>query len=251
MTGVAIVTGAGRGIGKAIAEKLAQVGHSVVLCSRSERELEEVAAAIRGAGGTALPVRTDVGSEDQLKALVQSAQRLGALEILVNNAGIAPKPRQGKRTPLIEMDVAEWEQVMRVNLTSAFILGRETGRLMCAARRGAIVNIASVAIRNGGLTAGAHYVASKSGMIGLTKAMAREFAPFGVRVNAIAPGRISTAMTVVSNRLLDDDWTAREVPLGREGRPEEIADAVAFLASERSSFITGMTLDVTGGWSMP
>jgi 3-oxoacyl-[acyl-carrier protein] reductase len=251
MTGVAIVTGAGRGIGRAIAEKLAQTGHPVALCSRSEKELEEVAASIRKAGGKALPVRTDVSSEDQLKALVQAAATLGTIEILVNNAGIAPKPRQGKRTPLMEMTVAEWNEVIDVNLTSAFILTREAGKIMGDAKRGAIVNIASIAIRNGGLTAGAHYVASKSGMIGLTKASARELAPYGIRVNAIAPGRISTAMTVISNKLLDSSWTQREVPLGREGRPEEIADAVLFLASDRASFITGMTLDVTGGWSMP
>lgn len=251
MTGVAIVTGAGRGIGRAIAEKLAENGHPVALCSRSEKELDEVAAAIRKAGGKALPVRTDVSSEDQLKALVQAAEKLGTIEILVNNAGIAPKPRQGKRTPLMEMSVAEWSEVIDVNLTSAFILTREAGKIMSAAKRGAIVNIASIAIRNGGLTAGAHYVASKSGMIGLTKASARELAPYGIRVNAIAPGRISTAMTIISNKLLDSSWTQREVPLGREGRPEEIADAVLFLASERASFITGMTLDVSGGWSMP
>ncbi len=151
----------------------------------------------------------------------------------------------------MEMTVAEWNEVIDVNLTSAFILTREAGKIMGDAKRGAIVNIASIAIRNGGLTAGAHYVASKSGMIGLTKASARELAPYGIRVNAIAPGRISTAMTVISNKLLDSSWTQREVPLGREGRPEEIADAVLFLASDRASFITGMTLDVTGGWSMP
>ncbi len=251
MPEIAIVTGAGRGIGKAIAENLARAGYRVVICARSEKELENVAAGIHDKGGQAMATRVDVGSETELVKFVEATERLGAIEILVNNAGIAPKPRQGKRTPLVEMTVDEWDEVMRVNLTSAFILTREVGRRMCAARRGSIVNIASIAVRNGGLTGGAHYVASKSGMVGLTKAAAKEFAPFGVRVNAIAPGRIATAMTVVSNRLLDPQWTAREVPLGREGRPEEIADAVEFLATERSSFITGMTLDVTGGWSMP
>ena len=251
MPAVAIVTGAGRGLGKAIAETLAKSGHSVVICARSTGELDQVAEGIRRAGGIALAVPTDVSSEEQLTRLVAAARSAGSIEVLVNNAGIAPKPRGGKRTPLIEMTVREWEEVMSVNLTSAFILGREVGRLMCEQRSGSIVNIASIAMRNGGLTAGAHYVASKSGMVGLTKAMAREFAPFGVRVNAINPGRISTAMTAVSYRLLDAAWTAREIPLAREGRPEEIADAVQFLASERSSFITGMTLDVTGGWSMP
>lgn len=251
MAEIAIVTGAGRGIGKAIAENLARRGYHVIICARSQDEIDAAAAGIRESGGQATAMRSDVAVEADLLSFVERAAALGPITTLVNNAGIAPKPRDGKRTPLVEMTTLEWDEVIRVNLTSAFILTREIGRRMCEARTGAIVNIASIAIRNGGLTAGAHYVASKAGMIGLTKAAAKEFAPYSVRVNAVAPGRISTAMTVKSNRLLDPDWTAREVPLGREGKPSELADAVEFLVTEKSSFITGLTLDVTGGWSMP
>jgi 3-oxoacyl-[acyl-carrier protein] reductase len=185
------------------------------------------------------------------RKIVEAARGAGGpVEVLVNNAGVSPKPRNGRRTPVIEMTIAEWNAVMMTNLTSAFVLCRDIGALMCEAKRGSIINIASVAVRVGALTAGAHYVASKAGMVGLTKAVSQEFAAHGVRVNAVAPGRIATAMTQLANQSIDGGWLQRTVPLGREGEPREIADVVAFLASPQSSYITGSTIDVTGGWTM-
>jgi 3-oxoacyl-[acyl-carrier protein] reductase len=168
----------------------------------------------------------------------------------VNNAGLSPKPRAGKRTPLLEMTVAEWNELMAINLTSAFVLTRDIGALMCKAGRGSIVNVASVAARIGALTAGAHYVASKAGMVGLTKAASLEFAPHHVRVNAVAPGRIATLMTANAQVSLQAGWVESHVPLARQGEAQEVADVVAFLASDKSSYITGSTIDVSGGWTM-
>jgi 3-oxoacyl-[acyl-carrier protein] reductase len=251
MPGLAIVTGAGRGIGKAIALALADAGHPLVICARSEPELEATAEAVRERGGHATVVPADVSSEEDLKRLVAVGREHGQpIEVLVNNAGVSPKPREGRRTPLTEMTTHEWNEVMAINLTSAFVLTRDVGALMCRAKRGSIINISSIAVRMGAPTAGAHYVASKAGMVGLTKATAREFAPFGVRANSIAPGRITTALTEISNRSLEPGWIDRHIPLAREGDPREIADAVVFLASDKSSYITGCTIDVTGGWTM-
>lgn len=251
MPGLAIVTGAGRGIGRAIALALADAGHPLLICARSQSELEAVAEAVGKRGGHATVVPADVASEQDLGRVVAAARGHGEpIEVLVNNAGVSPKPRNGRRTPLTEMTTREWNEVMAINLTSAFILSRDVGALMCTAKRGSIVNISSVAIRMGAPTGGAHYVASKAGMDGLTKATAREFAPFGVRANAIAPGRITTALTEISNRALEPGWLERTILLGREGEPREIADVVVFLASDKASYITGCTLDVTGGWTM-
>ena len=251
MTTTAIVTGAGRGIGRAIALVLAEAGHQVVIVARTAAELDETAAVVRESGGVALPVVADVSSEADLARVVAQAQGLGApIDVLVNNAGVSPKPRNGRRTPFLEMTVSEWNDVMAINLTSAFVLSRDIGALMCKAGRGSIVNVASIAVRMGAQMSGAHYVASKSGMVGLTKAVARELAPHKVRVNAVAPGRISTVMTEVSKRSLDPGWLEQHIPLAREGEAREVADVVAFLASDRSSYLTGATIDVTGGWTM-
>jgi len=251
MPGVAIVTGASRGIGKASALALAEAGHAVVICARSQSDLEATAAEVRARGGRATAVVADVASEDDLKRLVAEARRQGeSIDVLVNNAGVSPKPRNGRRTPVVEMTTQEWNEVMTTNLTSSFILAREVGKLMCSAKRGSIISISSVSVRVGGPSSGAHYVASKAGMSGLTKALAREFAPFGVRANAIAAGSIATVIGARSKNALEADWVERTIPLGRQGEPREIADLVVFLASDRSSYITGCTMDATGGWTM-
>jgi 3-oxoacyl-[acyl-carrier protein] reductase len=248
---IAVVTGAGRGIGKAIALAFADLGHTVVIAARSEAELQAVAREIGARGARAVVVAADVAQEAGLARIVAAAKACaGQVAVLVNNAGVSPKPRAGRRTPFLEMSMQEWNDVMATNLTSAFVLSRDLGAVMCAAGRGSIVNIASVAVRVGALTGGAHYVASKAGMVGLTKAIAREFAPHGVRVNAVAPGRIATAMTEVANRSIEPGWPGHTIPLGREGDVREIAGVVTFLASPQASYITGCTLDVTGGWTM-
>ncbi len=250
MIPVAVVTGAGRGIGQAISLALAGQGYTVVIASRTQSELDDTAREIERRGGRCIVVAADMANEADLQRIVDTARMAGQVGVLVNNAGVSPKPRGGRRTPVTEMTTQEWNEVMAVNLTSAFVLTRDIGKLMCEAKQGAIVNIASVAVRIGALTAGAHYVASKAGMVGLTKSTAQEFAPHGVRVNAVAPGRIATVMTRVANKSLEPGWVQRNVPLGREGEVHEIADVVCFLASPQSSYITGSTIDVTGGWTM-
>jgi 3-oxoacyl-[acyl-carrier protein] reductase len=248
---VAIVTGASRGIGRAVALALAAERYAVVMVARDRAALESAAGEVQAHGGRPIVLPADVAAESDLLRIVDAARSAGGpVEVLVNNAGISPKPRDGRRTPLLEMSLGEWNEVLAVNLTSAFVLTRDIGRMMCDARRGSIVNVASVAARIGALTAGAHYVASKAAMVGFTKAAALEFAPYGVRVNGVAPGRIATAMTARASVSVPQGWLESHVPLARQGEAAEVAEAVAFLASERSSYITGSTVDVSGGWTM-
>jgi 3-oxoacyl-[acyl-carrier protein] reductase len=231
----ALVTGASRGIGRSIAEELARAGASVVVGYRSGKdEAEEVASAI---GGRA--VQADVGSDEDARRLVDEA---GELDVLVNNAGVT---RDGL---LARMPDDDWETVLRTNLYGAFHTCRAAARGMMRRRRGAIVNVTSVVGIHGnpGQT---NYAASKGGIIGFTKALARELAPRGVRANAIAPGYIDTALTGV----LPEDVTAAiltNTPLGRLGEPTDVAGAVRFLCSDEASFITGEVLLVDGGLGM-
>ena len=231
----ALVTGGSRGIGRAIAEELASAGASVVVGYRSGKdEAEAVASAI---GGRA--VRADVGSDEDARRLVGEA---GELDVLVNNAGVT---RDGL---LARMPDDDWETVLRTNLYGAFHTCRAAARGMMRRRRGAIVNVTSVVGIHGnpGQT---NYAASKGGIIGFTKALARELAPRGVRANAVAPGYIDTALTGV----LPEDVTAAiltNTPLGRLGEPHDVAGAVRFLCSDEASFITGEVLLVDGGLGM-
>jgi 3-oxoacyl-[acyl-carrier protein] reductase len=231
----ALVTGASRGIGRAIAEELARAGADVVVGYRSGAdEAEEVASAI---GGRA--VQADVGSDEDARRLVDEA---GELDLLVNNAGVT---RDGL---LARMPDDDWETVLRTNLYGAFHTCRAAARGMMRRRRGAIVNVTSVVGIHGnpGQT---NYAASKGGLIGFTKALARELAPRGVRANAVAPGYIGTALTNV----LPEDVTGAiltNTPLGRLGEPQDVAGAVRFLCSDEASFITGEVLLVDGGLGM-
>jgi 3-oxoacyl-[acyl-carrier protein] reductase len=201
-------------------------------------------ALIVAEGGDAIAVRADIGLANEVDTLAEKALSLSKpIGVIVNNAGIAPM-RNGKTVPIVEMTLREWDEVMRINLTSAFLLARRIVPAMMKLGSGSIVNIASSAPRSGGIAAGSHYVASKAGLIGLTKVMAREFGPFGIRVNAIAPERIATPMLSVA--YVDPLWAEGESPLKRLGRPEDIAEVVAFLAPERSAYITGATIDVNG-----
>jgi 3-oxoacyl-[acyl-carrier protein] reductase len=245
---IAIVTGAGRGIGRATGIALSKAGYIVVLCSRTQAELLEVEARIVSEGGRAIAVKADIGVENEVDTLAEKALSLSKpIGVIVNNAGILPM-RNSKKVPIVEMTLREWDEVMRINLTSAFLLARRIVPAMTKVGSGSIVNISSSAARTGGIVAGSHYVASKAGLIGLTKGMAREFSPFGIRVNAIAPGLIATSMLDVAYR--DPLWAEREVPIKRLGSPEDIAEVVVFLASERSAYMTGATIDVNGGWVM-
>jgi 3-oxoacyl-[acyl-carrier protein] reductase len=239
----AFVSGASQGIGRACALALAKMGARIALAARNEAKLEAVAAEIEAAGGQAKPFHMDVSDEASIKAAAKAAiAHFGTVEILVNNAGIT------RDTLLLRMKRADWDAVMTTNLTGAFLLTQALLNSMLRARWGRIINVSSVVGRTG--QAGqANYAASKAGLIGLTRSMAREVASRSVTVNAVAPGYIETAMTSV----LEDkqrEALLSHIPLGRAGTDEEVAHAVAFLASPQAGYITGHVLDINGGLFM-
>ena len=240
---IALVTGASQGIGRACALALARDGATVALAARNEAKLAEVAAEIATAGGKAAVFALDVASEESIKAGAKAVlEQFGKVEILVNNAGIT---RDGL---VLRMKRADWDDVLATNLTGAFLLTQTLLSAMLRNRWGRIINISSVVGRTG--QAGqVNYAATKAGLIGMTRSLAREVASRGVTVNAVAPGYIETAMTAV----LDEKQTAAMVatiPLGRAGTDTEIAHAVAYLASEGAGYVTGHVLDVNGGMFM-
>jgi 3-oxoacyl-[acyl-carrier protein] reductase len=240
---VAVVTGGTSGIGKAIARKLAAEGAHVCLFGRNAERGAEAVAEIEASGGSAQFFQVDVGKHDAVDEAIQALlKEHGAIDILVNNAGIT---RDGL---LMRLTEDHWDSVLETNLKSAFNTCRAVARAMLKNRSGKVVNISSVV----GLTGNAgqtHYSASKSGLIGFTKSLAREFASRGICVNCVAPGFIQTPMT---DELTEEQRKAilNSVPLGRMGEPEEIANAVAFLAGPHSDYITGQVLTVDGGMVM-
>jgi 3-oxoacyl-[acyl-carrier protein] reductase len=240
---IALVTGASQGIGRAVALELARAGATVVLAARNEAKLAGVAAEIEAAGGQAAAFALDVASEEQLKSAAKAVlERFGKVEILVNNAGIT---RDGL---MMAMKRADWDDVLGTNLTGAFLLTQALLRPMLKNRWGRIVNISSVVGRTG--QAGqVNYAASKAGLIGLTRSLAHEVASRGITVNAVAPGYIETPMTAVLDEKLRAAMMA-QIPLGRAGTDQDIAQAVAFLASDAAAYITGHVLDVNGGMFM-
>jgi 3-oxoacyl-[acyl-carrier protein] reductase len=235
----ALVTGASRGIGAAIARELAGAGARVAVSYRSGREAAEgVAGAIGG-----IAVGGDVGNADEARALVEQAEAaLGDLDILVNNAGVT------RDTLLARMSDEEWAEVLDTNLGGVFHTSRAVARKMLRRRAGSIVNLTSVVGLRGN-PGQANYVAAKAGVIGFTKALARELGGRGVRVNAVAPGYIETELTNVLSEPVRDRILAN-TPLGRLGRPEDVAGAVRFLCSDEAAFITGEVLLVDGGLGM-
>jgi len=240
---VALVTGASQGIGRACALELAQQGATVALAARSLDKLEAVAAEITAAGGQARAFVLDISAEDSIKAGAKAVlAEFGRVDILVNNAGV---PRDGLA---LCMKAADFNDVLQTNLTGAFLLTQSVLSSIMKARWGSVSNITSVVAQTG--AAGqANYAASKAGLIGLTKSLAREFASRNITVNAIAPGFIQTAMT---DALTEEQKSGilAQIPLGRYGADTDIAAAVAFLASEAAGYITGHTLDVNGGMYM-
>jgi len=240
---IALVTGASQGIGRACALELARAGATVALAARNQAKLAAVAAEIELAGGRAAAFCLDVSSEESIRDGAKAVlDRYGKVEILVNNAGIT---RDGL---MMSMKRPDWDDVLCTNLTGAFLLTQALLRPMIKNRWGRIVNISSVVGRTG--QAGqVNYAASKAGLIGLTRSLAREVASRGITVNAVAPGYIETPMTAV----LDDRQRAAmmaTIPVGRAGTDQEIAQSVKFLASEAAAYITGHVLDVNGGMYM-
>ena len=240
---VALVTGASRGLGKAIALALAQEGASIAAVARSEDALKETLEAIRAAGGVAEPFAVDVADGAAVEAMVEKiTARFERVDILVNNAGVT---RDGL---LARMTSEAWDTVIDTNLKGAFNLTKPVGRLMVKQRAGRIINISSV-IGLMGNAGQANYAASKAGLIGFTKSVAREFASRGITCNVICPGFIETDMTKnlsedLRKKLLD------RIPLQRLGQPEDVAGAAAFLCSPAASYITGQILTVDGGMVM-
>ncbi len=239
----ALVTGASQGIGRACAVALAQAGARVALAARNETRLAEVAEEIATNGGVAEVFAIDMASEESIKAGAKAAiERLGSIEILVNNAGIT------KDGLMMRMKRADWDSVLATNLTGAFLMTQAVVSSMLRARWGRIINISSV-VGETGQAGQSNYAASKAGLIGLTKSLARELASRGITANVVAPGYIQTAMTEV----LDDkqrEAMLSHVPLGRPGTDQEVANAVRFLASDEAAYITGHVLDVNGGMYM-
>lgn len=240
---VALVTGASQGIGRAVALELARRGAQVALAARNTEKLAAVEAEIVAAGGVAKSFSLDVSSEESIKAGAKAVTaHFGKVEILVNNAGITHDMLS------MRMKRADWDDVLTTNLTGAFLLSQAVMMSMVKNRWGRIINITSV-VGQLGQAGQANYAASKAGLIGLTKSLARELASRTITVNAVAPGFIETAMTEV---LTEEQKAANAqyIPLGRVGTTTEVAYAVAFLASEEAAYITGHTLDVNGGMHM-
>ncbi len=239
----AIITGAARGIGLEIARVLAQAGARVALIDLDKELAQQEGRQLRSDGYEAIHVAADVSDEAQVKVMVQEVLDVwGRIDILVNNAGICPI------TPLEAITAKEWDLVLGVNLKGAFLCSQAVVPAMREQGQGKIINIASSAGQMGGLAVGLHYSASKAGLFGLTKGLARILAP-NIQVNAVAPGTTESEMTT--------GWTQKaiegiisKIPAGRLGRPADVAAAVSFLASDEASFITGQTLSVNGGLLM-
>jgi 3-oxoacyl-[acyl-carrier protein] reductase len=240
---VALVTGASQGIGRACAAALAQAGCSVILAARSADKLDLVRQEIEAAGGLAVSVSLDVADEQQVKSTFKDViAKFGRIDVLVNNAGVT------RDQLVMRMKRADWDLVLHTNLTSAYLCIQQAVPGMLKQRWGRIINITSV-FGQMGQAGQANYASSKAGLIGLTMAIAREVASRNITCNAVAPGFIETAMTAT----LGDEFkqnAIKAIPAGRVGTPEDVANAVCFLASERAGYITGHVLNVNGGMLM-
>ena len=243
---VAFVTGAQQGIGRATALALAQAGADVGINYLDNRQAADaVVQEITALGRRAALVQGDVAVPAQAEAMATAvARELGSLDVLVNNAGVYP------RVPFLAMKEGDWDYVLDVNLKGSFFCAQAAARHMVqAGRRGAIINLSSQAVR--GAVLGVHYSASKSGVVGMTRAMALELAPHGIRVNAVAPGLTDTAQPRYGHDEEGLAALARAVPIGRMAQPSEIGDVIVFLASDDARYITGQVVNVNGGSYMP
>ena len=239
---VAIVTGAGQGMGRAVAERLAAAGASLVVNDVRQDAVTEVAAALRSGGADAVGIAGDVTVGPDVHRLVEEAtDRFGTINVLVNNAGVL------RPTKVIDIPEDEWDWVVAVNLKGTFLCSQAVLPSMRAAGWGRIVNFSSTAGKNISTVGGAHYTSAKAGILGFTRHLAKEEAGYGITVNSVCPGLIDTEMV---RNTIDDartDAYAGSFPIARLGEPWEVAELVAFLASDRASYITGASLDINGG----
>lgn len=247
---VVIVTGAGQGIGKEIALRFAEHGAIPVLFDLIEDRVIAIHQELADSGKKSLPISGDISKEDDVNRLVATTlKELKTIDVLVNNAGISPK-KDGRRPNIPEISFSEWNQVIGVNLSGTFLCCKAVLPHLMEKKAGRIVNISSSAALDGGFLAGPHYVASKGAIRALTMSIAREVAPFNITVNAVAPGRVQTPMAKLTSQAKNQQALER-IPLGRFGLPEDVAAAVLYLASDDSSYMTGTTLNLSGGQVMP
>jgi len=238
---IALVTGSTKGIGKAIAFELAKEGANLVINSRNQSEAEQVGHQIHDEMGVkTLALRTDVSNIEEVKTLMKkTVDYFGRIDILINNAGVF------EICPFLQISEDTWDKIIDINLKGTFLCSKLALPIMVKQKSGVIVNMSSMAAKTGGILPVAHYAASKAGIIALTKALAREFAPYGIRVNAVAPGVIKTKMAESQA-----EEKRKIIPLGNLGEPEDVAKTVSFLASDDASYITGEVIDVNGGLVM-
>ena len=243
---IAIITGARRGMGRSHALKLAEAGAKVVVSDISLEECQKVVEEIKKAGGEGLAVKCDVTKKEEVEEMVKkTVKKWGRVDILVNNAGIA------QFVPFLEMTEEDWDRTLDINLKGYFLCAQAVAKEMVKQKSGVIINIASIAMGQVGIgfPTLAHYCASKGGIVGMTEALALELAPYNIRVNAISPGAIETPMIdpLKADPKMMEGLLAR-IPLHRVGRPEEVSNLVLFLASDASSYMTGSTIVIDGGW---
>jgi NAD(P)-dependent dehydrogenase (short-subunit alcohol dehydrogenase family) len=240
---VVLVTGAGRGIGRAIAIAFAQAGACVAVNDINPESCAKTVDEISACGGQAMACQADVANKLAVQSmLIDIEDRWGRVDILINNAGVEP------HQPIVQLDEWDWNRTIDVNLKGAFLCSQSVGRMMQKQGGGVIVNIASIAGRAAGLRDRSAYVASKTGLIGFTKECAREFAAYNIRVNAVCPGVIITEMTahLRQNEVQMKKWL-EDIPLGRLGDPEDVTGLVLFLCSDAARYITGQAINVDGG----
>lgn len=238
----ALITGAGQGMGKAVARALAAQGANIAVNDRNPLTAETTASELRASGAQAIAMPADITDKAAIHQMVeQTATHFGALHILINNAGLLYP------TQVIDIPEDEWDRVLSVNLKGAFLCSQAALPAMKQAGWGRIVNFSSTAGKSVSTVGGAHYTAAKAGVLGFTRHLAKEVAAFNITVNAVCPGLIDTEMVRAT---IDDaraDAYAKSFPIARLGRPEEVADLVAFLASDKAAYITGASLDINGG----
>src|SRR5947209_1552166 len=244
---VALITGASSGIGRATAELFAECGAKVAInYHKNESGAEDAREKITESGWSAITIQADVTRTSDIKALVERATReLGPVDILVNNAGSLIE-----RLKILELTEERWDEVVNLNLKSAFLCSQAVAASMMERKSGAIVNVSSIAGRNGGALGSIHYSTAKGGLITFTKGLAKELSPFGVRVNAISPGVIDTPYHEQFSTPEAMKAYVGGIPLGRVGMPEEVAKVIAFLASDAGSYLCGETIEINGGMLM-